>query len=149
MINIKQAVILAGGLGTRLKSITDSIPKPMIQFHKKPFLEYIIEMLKENGIEEVVLLLGYLPDPIVKYFGDGTKFGIKIKYSIGTVEDMTGTRIRNAKELLDDHFMLMYCDNYLPFNLKQYVDFHNKQKTQASVMVYTNKDGFIDAREAP
>lgn len=142
MISIKQAVILAGGLGTRLKPITDKIPKPMIEFHNKPFLEYIIEMLKENGVEEVVLLLGYLPDPIVKYFGDGKKFGIKIKYSIGTVEDKTGTRIRNAKELLDDHFMLMYCDNYLPFNLKQYVDFHNKQKTQATVMVYTNKDGF-------
>ncbi|MCK4364483.1 MAG: HAD-IIIA family hydrolase [Thermoplasmatales archaeon] len=142
MISIKQAVILAGGLGTRLKPITDKIPKPMIEFHNKPFLEYIIEMLKENGVEEVVLLLGYLPDPIVKYFGDGEKFGIKIKYSIGTVEDKTGTRIRNAKELLDEHFMLMYCDNYLPFNLKQYVDFHNKQKTQATVMVYTNKDGF-------
>lgn len=142
MISIKQAVILAGGLGTRLKPITDKIPKPMIKFHNKPFLEYVIEMLKENGIEEVVLLLGYLPDPIVEYFGDGKKFGIKIKYSIGTVEDMTGTRIRNAKELLDDHFMLMYCDNYLPFSLKQYVDFHNKQKTQASVIVYTNKDGF-------
>ncbi|MCK4416320.1 MAG: NTP transferase domain-containing protein, partial [Thermoplasmatales archaeon] len=129
MITIKQAVILAGGLGTRLRPITDKIPKPMIEFHNKPFLEYILEMLKNNGIEEVVLLLGYLPDPIVEYFGDGTKFGIKIKYSIGTIEDKTGTRIRNAEELLDDHFMLMYCDNYLPFNLQQYVDFHNKQKT--------------------
>jgi len=142
MIKIKQAVILAGGQGTRLRPITDKIPKPMIQFHGKPFLEYIIEMLKENGINKITLLLGYLPDPVVDYFGNGKKFGIKIKYSIGAVEDKTGTRIRNAEELLDKHFMLMYCDNYLPFNLQQYVDFHNKQKTQATVMVYTNKDGF-------
>jgi len=139
---IKQAVILAGGLGTRLKPITDKIPKPMIQFHNRPFLEYLIEMLRENGMEEVVLLLGYLPDKIVDYFGDDAKFGVKIKYSVGRVEDKTGTRIRNAKELLDDTFLLMYCDNYLPLNLKQYIEFHNKQKTQATVMVYTNKDGF-------
>jgi D-glycero-D-manno-heptose 1,7-bisphosphate phosphatase len=139
---LKQAVILAGGLGTRLKPITDKIPKPMIQFHNRPFLEYLIEMLRENGIEEIVLLLGYLPDKIVDYFGDGAKFGIKIKYSIGKIDDKTGTRIRNAKDLLDDTFLLMYCDNYLPLNLKQYIEFHNKQKTQATVMVYTNKDGF-------
>ena len=142
MKKIKQVVILAGGLGTRLRPITDKIPKPMIQFHNRPFLEYLIEMLRENGIEEVVLLLGYLPGKIVDYFGDGAKFGMKIKYSIGTIDDKTGTRIRNAEELLDDTFLLMYCDNYLPLNLKQYVNFHNKQKTQATVMVYTNKDCF-------
>ena len=81
--SIKQAVILAGGRGMRLRPITDTIPKPMILFHNRPFLEYLIEMLKENEIKEVVLLLGYLPEKIVDYFGDGSKFGLKIKYSIG------------------------------------------------------------------
>ena len=75
---VNQAVILAGGLGTRLRPITDTIPKPMVPIHGKPFLEYLLELLKENGIKEVVLCLGYLPEKITEYFGDGSKFGIKI-----------------------------------------------------------------------
>ena len=69
-----QAVILAGGLGTRLRPITDTIPKPMIKYHDKPFLEYILEMLVEQGIKKVVLLLGYLPEKVTEYFGDGKNY---------------------------------------------------------------------------
>ena len=141
MVNIKQAVILAGGIGTRLRPLTYDIPKPMILLNNRPFLEYLIEMLREKGISEVVLLLGYLPEKIVDYFGDGSNFGVKIRYSIGDVSWETGTRIRNAKELLDDHFLLMYCDNYWPLNLKKLVDFYNKHETLAMVTVYTNRDG--------
>lgn len=140
MVAIKQAVILAGGIGTRLRPLTYSIPKPMVLLNNRPFLEYLIEMLRENGISEVLLLLGYLPEKIVDYFGDGVNFGVKIKYSIGDVSWETGTRIRNAKELLDDHFLLMYCDNYWPLNLKKIVDFYNKHETLAMVTIYTNKD---------
>jgi len=114
----------------------------MIRFHGKPFLEYIIERLKENGVEEVVLLLGYLPNAIVDYFKNGEDFGIKIKYSIGEIEDKTGTRIRNAKKLLDNYFMLLYCDNLLPIDFIKYFDFYKNIKSSASVIVYTNKDGF-------
>jgi histidinol-phosphate phosphatase family protein len=142
MVKIKQAVILAGGLGTRLRPITNQIPKPMIRFHNKPFLEYLIERLRENGIEEFVLLLGYLPDRIVDYFKDGQEFGVKIKYSIGSIEDKTGTRIRNATQLLENHFMLLYCDNLLPINFDKYINFYNNQSTTASVIIYSNKDGF-------
>ena len=116
---IKQAVILAGGLGTRLRPITDKIPKPMIQFHGKPFLEYLIELLKEQGIEEIILLLGYLSEKVVEYFGDGDKFGIKILYSISPVEDDTGLRIFKAKDIIKDEFLLLYCDNYWPLNLQK------------------------------
>ena len=66
MVSIKQAVILAGGIGTRLRPITYKIPKPLIQINNRPFLEYLIDLLKENGISEVILLLGYL-------LGAGTK----------------------------------------------------------------------------
>ena len=90
MTSIKQAVILAGGRGERLKPITDTIPKPMVPINGKPFLEYLVELLKENGIEEIVMLLGYLPDKITEYFGDGSKFGVRIRYSVGAVEDEGG-----------------------------------------------------------
>lgn len=140
-IVIRQAVILAGGMGTRLRPLTDKIPKPMIVLNNRPFLEYLIELLRENGISEIILLLGYLPEKIKEYFGNGSNFGINIKYSIGDVSHETGTRIMNAKELLDDHFLLLYCDNYCPLNLKKLVDFYCKHEASAMVTVYTNKDG--------
>jgi histidinol-phosphate phosphatase family protein len=140
MRSIKQAVILAGGQGTRLRPLTDTIPKPMILLNGKPFLEYLIELLKENGISEIVLLLGYLPEKVTEYFGDGSRFGVQIRYSITDVSDETGTRIKKAETLLQHDFLLMYCDNYLPFNLRKLLEFHERQKTMASVTVYTNKD---------
>lgn len=141
MVTIKQAVILAGGIGSRLRPLTYEVPKPMVLVNNRPFLEYLIDMLKENGISEVVLLLGYLPEKITQYFGDGSNFGIDIKYSIGEASDKTGTRIKNAEHLLDDVFLLMYCDNYWPLNLKRLLEFYAEHKTLASVTVYTNKDG--------
>jgi len=142
MVSIKQAVILAGGLGTRLRPLTNTIPKPMILLDNKPFLEYLTELLKKNGIKEVILLLGYLPEKIEEYFRDGSKFGVKIKYSIGDVSFDTGKRIKNAEGLLDKKFLLMYCDNYVPFNLKNLIEYHNKHNVLVTVTIYTNKDKF-------
>jgi len=145
---ITQAVILAGGRGERLKPITDTIPKPMLPINGKPFLEYLIEMLKKNGISEVLILAGYLSEKVAEYFGDGSKFGINIKYSIlplfdeSGFENESGTRIKEASHLLDDVFLLMYCDNYWPLDLKKLSDFYFKQGKLASVVVYTNKDNF-------
>lgn len=136
---IKQAAILAGGLGERLRPLTNDRPKPMVLINKKPFLEYLIELLKENGIEKVVLLLGYLPEKITEYFGDGSRFGVEIKYSIGAVSDETGTRIRNAAHLLNDEFLLMYCDNYWPLNLQKLTAFFDNHLSLAITTVYTNK----------
>jgi histidinol-phosphate phosphatase family protein len=139
--DIKQAVILAGGEGVRLRPFTYEVPKPMVRVNNRPFLEYLIEMFKTNGISEVVLLLGYLPEKVTEYFGDGSGFGIDIKYSIGKVPDKTGTRIRNAGPLLDDLFLLAYGDNYWPLNLKKLMKFYSGQKTLISTTVYRNKDG--------
>jgi len=137
-----QAVILAGGLGTRLRPITDTIPKPMIEFHGKPFLEYLIEMLVEQGFEKVVLLLGYLHHKVTRYFKDGKKWDIEIKYSITDVEDDTGLRLQKAKHLFDPLFLLMYCDNYWPMDFpKLWKKFHVFD-VPALVTVYMNRDGY-------
>lgn len=143
MTKVKQTVILAGGQGTRLRPLTHTIPKPMIPVAGRPFLEYLIDLLKGQGIEEIVLLLGYLPEKITEHFGDGSGFGMRIKYSITPVEDDTGTRIKKAANLLDDNFLLMYCDNYWPaFHLKNLLYFWEQKNTLASVVVYSNKDNF-------
>jgi histidinol-phosphate phosphatase family protein len=140
MIVIKQAVILAGGLGTRLRPYTISNPKPMVRVLNRPFLEHLINLLKKNGITEVVIMSGYLHEKITEYFGDGSNFGIQIQYSIGPVENKTGTRIRNAKDLLDEHFLLMYSDNYWPLNLKKHMEFYNLEPSLGMVTAYTNND---------
>ena len=140
MTVLKQAVILAGGAGTRLQPITHSIPKPMVSLNGRPFLEYLVDLLKNNGIEEIVLCLGHMHEKISEYFGDGSKFGIGIKYSIGDAEFDTGKRIKNAQKLLREKFLLMYCDNYWPLDMKKYISFYDKLGLPVSCIVYSNKD---------
>ena len=139
---IKQAVILAGGQGTRLRPLTLTTPKPLIKIHGKPFVEYIIEELKKNGITEIILVTGYLHEKIEKYFGDGEKFGIKITYSSSPITDNTGTRLKKARHLFDETFLLLYSDNYCPLNLKTLISFYNKLKKDAVVTVYKNSDNY-------
>ncbi|MDO8659013.1 MAG: HAD-IIIA family hydrolase [Candidatus Parcubacteria bacterium] len=142
MKTITQAVILAGGQGIRMRPLTQTLPKPMIPIHDKPFLEYIIKLLKRNGIEEVIILTGYLHEKIEDYFKDGQKFGLKIKYSFSPVEVETGTRLRKAKELIQDTFLLLYSDNYWPLQLDKLFSFYKKMNTQGLVTVYSNIDNY-------
>jgi histidinol-phosphate phosphatase family protein len=139
----KQAVILAGGRGSRLGALTEAVPKPMIRFHGKPFLEYVIENIRGEGITRVLLLLGYRAEAIRAHFGDGRAMGVTIEYSVTPVENETGPRLRAAREQLDSVFLLMYCDNYWPANLDAMTaHFAARSRAQAQITVYTNPDGY-------
>ena len=118
MREISQAVIFAGGLGERLKPFTETNPKPMYRFYGRPFLEYLILQIKDWGIREVIMLLGYLPEKITEYFGDGELYGIDIKYVITPVENDTQYRLKAAEDILRDDFLVMYCDNICPINFE-------------------------------
>jgi histidinol-phosphate phosphatase family protein len=144
----KQAVILAGGRGTRLRPLTDALPKPMIRFHGKPFLEYLLELLREQGIERVSLLLGYLADSVTEYFGDGSRFGLQIEYGIGTADDDTGTRLRSVRDRLDSRFLFMYCDNYWPLDLQALTEAYERSGARAMLTVYGNLDGYTRSNVA-
>ncbi|MDD5108748.1 MAG: HAD-IIIA family hydrolase [Candidatus Omnitrophica bacterium] len=144
----KQAVILCGGLGERLRPLTDLVPKPMVLVNGAPFLWYLLEQLKDNGIKEVILLTGYRGEQICEYFKDGNQLGLSIRYSHGPVEWETGRRLFEAKELLDEHFLLLYSDNFLPFNLKKIVKFYNEQKKLLSFIVQPKEKGNIRMGEA-
>jgi D-glycero-D-manno-heptose 1,7-bisphosphate phosphatase len=137
-----QAVVFAGGRGERLRPFTDIRPKPMIEIHGKPFLEYIIEMLRGQGVEHVLLLLGYLPEVVRDHFGDGSRWGLKIEYSVTPVEINTGLRIKLAERLLDDVFLLLYCDNYWPMRLDRMWQRFLDAGAPAMLTVYTNQDGY-------
>ena len=138
----EQAVILAGGRGTRLAPITDVVPKPMVAFHGKPFLEYLIEMLRDQGFSRILLLLGYLSEIVQDHFQDGYRWGVKIDYSVSPVEDDTGTRVRRASSLLDTTFLLTYCDNYWPMPFEELWASFSRSNALAQVTVYENRDGY-------
>ncbi len=137
-----QAVILAGGRGQRLHPITEKIPKPMVLFHGKPFLQYLIEYLKDEGFTEILLLLGYLHEQVTNYFGDGSKFGIKIKYSVTDVNNETGPRLAAVKNDLEPIFFLMYCDNYCPVDTQKAWEQFCSANVLAQITVYSNLDKF-------
>lgn len=145
-MKITQAVILAGGQGKRLRPFTINNPKPMMSINGKPFLEYLIRLLKANGIKEMIILTGYLGEKITQYFGDGSKFGVKIKYSHTPFlnekkeENNSGLRLKNATDLLDDQFLLLYCDNYWPLDLEKLTNFFNSHTSDILITTYTNKD---------
>lgn len=137
-----QAVILAGGRGTRLGALTTHIPKPMVSFHGRPFLAYVLELLRAQGVQQVVLLLGYQAEHVREYFGDGQRYGVKILYSVAPPETETGERLRQALPLLAPEILLMYCDNYWPLNLASLQQARADQKADMMVVVYTNRDGY-------
>jgi histidinol-phosphate phosphatase family protein len=137
-----QAVILAGGRGTRLKPLTDTRPKPMVPILGKPFLAYQIEQLRDQGFQKVMLLLGYLPEVVQEYFGDGNDWGIKIEYAISAVDDETGRRLKLAETRLDPCFLLLYCDNYWPMRIEKMWPQFIASGAPAMITVYTNKDGY-------
>jgi D-glycero-D-manno-heptose 1,7-bisphosphate phosphatase len=139
---ISQAVILAGGYGTRLRPFTNTKPKAMYEFEGTPFLDYLLYQVRSYGVTEVVLLLGYLPHVIQEFVGDGSRYGLHILYDVTPVEYDTGARIKHASSLLKDNFMLLYCDNYCP------IDFENAQKkffmtdSLIQITAYTNRDNY-------
>jgi histidinol-phosphate phosphatase family protein len=142
LLRPKQAVILAGGRGERLRPFTDIRPKPMILIHGKPFLEYLLTMLRAQGFERIVLLLGYLPDVVQEYFGDGSRWGMEITYSITPIEDETGLRIKKAEHLLEECFLLLYCDNYWPMQMDKMWQRFVTTAAPAMLTIYSNKDNY-------
>ena len=138
----KQAVVLAGGRGLRLRPLTDKVPKPMISFHGRPFLEYLLGLLRGEGFERVLILLGYMAEAVQKHFGDGGRFGLEVAYSVSPEEDETGSRILRAASRLDPRFLLLYCDNYWPMRMGEMWSRFLETRVPAMLTVYGNRDGY-------
>jgi len=134
-------VILAGGLGTRLKPLTDRIPKSLIPVDGRPFLEHQLELFNRSGIRDIILCVGHLGDPIKRYFGDGSRFGLDIQYSEerGLLLGTAGA-IRNAEELLAEEFFLTYGDSYLLLDYQAVMDRFLNRDRLGLMVVYRNRD---------
>lgn len=109
-----QVVILAGGLGTRLRPLTENLPKPMIPIQGRPFLEYELALLRTHRLTDVIICTGYRGEDIRGHFGDGSRFGLRIRYGDdGSTPLGTAGPLRPAAALLADWFFLTYGDAYL------------------------------------
>ncbi len=129
-----QALILVGGLGTRLRKVVNSCPKPMMQVGGRPFLEYLILQLKRYNLTEIILSIGYLGDKIREYFQNGRKWGVRIRYSEEKAPLGTGGAIKLAEDLIKtDDFLVLNGDSYLDINLNQLIEFHKLQKALATL----------------
>jgi histidinol-phosphate phosphatase family protein len=144
----EQAVILCGGLGTRLRPHTEHLPKPMISCNGKPFLMYLLQQMEEQGIKRFILLTGYLAEKIEEYFKDGSEWGWKIQYSQGPAEWDTGKRVWEAKEKLDDQFLLLYSDNFVPFPMEKVLALHKKNDLALTFMISQKSPGNITLDKA-
>ncbi len=136
-----QAVILAGGLGTRLKPLTEQIPKVMVQVNGKPFLLYLLELIRSQGISDIALCIGHLGKQVRDYFNDGESLGVRIRYSDEKGRLLgTGGAVKKAQPLLDDYFLVLNGDTYLP------IDYSEVEKTflgsgkKALMVVYDNQE---------
>lgn len=141
-VELKQAVIIAGGLGTRLKPFTDTSPKPMYPFYGKPFIQYLVEQIRSFGIHRVLILLGYMPEKIQGVLGDGADLGVDIHYDVTPVEYDTGARLRHAEPLLDEQFLFMYCDNYCPIDVQKLFTEWTEHEAFIQLSVYQNADHY-------
>lgn len=131
---------MAGGFGTRLRPLTNNIPKPMVPLVNKPILEHIINLLKLHSIKDYVVLLYYMPDSIKKYLGDGRKFGVKIRYIIPDQDYGTAGAVKLSEKFIKDKFIVISGDVLTDFNLGSIADFHNRKKTIATLSLYSSKN---------
>lgn len=135
-----QAVILAGGLGTRLRPLTYEIPKPMVPINGKPYLEYQLEYLRSQGVTDILILVGYLGEKIIDYFKNGEKFDLNIQYSRESTPLGTGGGLKNANDLLDDDFLLIYGDSFLPIRYDSVINRYFELNPKALLCVYDNSE---------
>lgn len=126
---------MSGGFGTRLRPLTCNIPKPMVPMMNKPMMQHIVDLLKKHGITDIVSTLFYQPDIITKYFGDGSKFGIKMQYRKAEADYGTAGSVRNAADFLDERFIIISGDVLTDFDLTKAIEFHEQKKAKATLVL--------------
>ena len=140
-IEFAPVAILAGGLATRLRPITSTVPKSMAPVAGRPFLEHQIEYLKGQGVRRAVLCTGYLGGQIQAHFGNGERFGVQIDYSFDGPKLLgTGGAIKRALPLLGEVFFVLYGDSYLPINYRAVLDSFERSGAPALMTVFRNRN---------
>ena len=130
-----QAVIMAGGFGTRLRPLTCNLPKPMAPMANRPMLSHIIDLLKTQGFTDLTMMLYYQPEVITGFFGDGSKAGVKMRYLKPESDVGTAGSVKFAEKYLSDTFVVISGDVLTDFDLKKAVEFHVRKKAMATMVL--------------
>ena len=128
-----QAVIISGGLGTRLKPLTDTVPKGLVEVQGRPLLEHVLDLLKEAGVDDVILSVGYLGDRIKEHFRDGEGHGVRIRYVEEDKPLGTGGWLHKAKEMLSGDFFVVNGDNLFALDLHEMLRSHQEKGATATI----------------
>ena len=136
------AVITAGGKGTRLSSIANDIPKPMVRIVDKPILQYQIECLKENSINEIYIILGHLGHVIKDYFGDGSEFGVRIHYIVEEEPLGSGGALFFLRDKIKEDFVFLFGDLMLDVDFQRMALFHKQNKSIITLLSHPNSHPF-------
>tara|TARA_B100000886_G_scaffold337439_2_gene298149 strand:+ start:3082 stop:4383 length:1302 start_codon:yes stop_codon:yes gene_type:complete len=131
-------VILAGGFGTRMSKDFSDIPKPMIPVEGKPILEHLIIECKKYNRLNILIVLHHMSDKIKDYFGDGSSYGVNIKYFVEEIPMGTGGALLAVKDLLKDTFLVLYADVYSDLNIDNLFSFHFNNESEISIVVHPN-----------
>lgn len=132
-----KTVIMAGGRGTRIASVANDVPKPMINICGKPILEYQIDNLKACGLTDIILVIGYLGEKIKDYFGDGSRWGVCIEYFIEDHPLGTAGALFKMPQLTED-FLLLCGDVIIDVDFNRFIAFHKEKKAWASLVAHPN-----------
>jgi len=135
---MRQAVILAGGKGTRLKSITGDLPKPMVSILGAPLLQHLIEQCVAYDIVDIKLLVSYRKEAIEDYFGDGSQYGVSIQYIVEDIPRGTAGALIDALPELDEQFLVVYGDTFFDIDLGSFWNFHQNQAGDISIFLHPN-----------
>lgn len=137
--NSMPVAILAGGLATRLRPITEKIPKSLVEVAGRPFLAHQIELLKSRGLNHLVLCVGHLGEMIRQQFGNGSAYGVTLEYSFDGEKLLgTGGAVRKALPMLGDRFFVLYGDSYLPIDYQSVAKTFEQSGRPALMTVYAN-----------
>jgi len=129
-----QALILAGGLGSRLGNMVTEVPKPLLLVGERPFLGYQILQLRRHNLTDIILCLGYLGEKIRQYFGNGDRWGVNINYSQEKQALGTGGAIKLAECLIKEHdFLVLNGDSYFNIDFGELIDFHKRRAALATL----------------
>lgn len=132
-----KGVIIAGGPGTRLRPLTYLRPKPIVPVVNKPFLEYQVELLKRHGISEIIFCTNYMAEMIQSHFGDGSAYGVTMRYALEEVPLGTAGAVKNAEQYFEDDTLLIFNGDVLTdFDLGRIIDFHNERSAKITLTLF-------------
>lgn len=133
-------MILAAGKGTRLRPLTDTLPKPMVPLAGKPMLEYTIELLKTHGIRQIAMNLHHYPEMITGHFSRGEKWGVEILYSVEAELLGTAGAVKKLERFFTETFLVVYGDNLTTCDLSRLMSFHQDRRGVASIALHYRED---------